>query len=67
MGRKRRVRADGDLSPQEEARRVNAEPWEPMPGMVKVRCTNCGFLFAARSDTAGTCPDCLELLRRIMS
>jgi hypothetical protein len=40
------------------ARAVNAEPWEPMPGMVKRRCLRCGYLFAVKAAATGTCPDC---------
>ena len=29
------------------ARAANAEPWEPLPGMVKLRCTTCRYFFAA--------------------
>jgi hypothetical protein len=29
-----------------EARAVNAQPWEPLPGMAKKRCSRCSFWFA---------------------
>jgi hypothetical protein len=43
------------------ARAINAEPWEPMQGMVKTICVECRFFFAA-SDEAKVrlCPDCAE-------
>jgi hypothetical protein len=44
-----------------EARAVNAEPWEPLPGMVKRRCLRCRYLFAVKAEETGetaTCPDC---------
>jgi hypothetical protein len=47
------------------ARPVNAEPWEPMPGMVKRQCPECRFLFAARaSGQEPRCPDCVDKLPR---
>jgi hypothetical protein len=42
------------------SRAINAAPWEPLPGMIKVRCGWCRYYFAA--DPAGTeprCPDCV--------
>jgi hypothetical protein len=41
------------------SRAVNAEPWEPMPGMVKRQCPECRYWFAA-DPTNGErrCPDC---------
>jgi hypothetical protein len=47
---------DGD-DDETEARAINAEPWEPLPGMIKLRCQECRFCFAARRRTA-LCPDC---------
>jgi hypothetical protein len=43
-----------------EARAVNAQPWEPPPGMVKQRCPQCRYLFAApvASEPGLLCPDC---------
>jgi hypothetical protein len=35
------------------ARAVNAEPWEPMPGMVKRQCGQCRYFFANGSHIAG--------------
>jgi hypothetical protein len=47
------------------ARAVNAEPWEPLPGMVKLRCTTCHYWFAAPAADAEACPDCaIRLVRR---
>jgi len=43
-----------------EARAQNAEPWEPLPGMVKKRCLRCRYLFAVKVEEAeatATCPD----------
>ena len=41
------------------ARRINEQPWEPLPGMVKRRCERCDFLFATPREAAqATCPDC---------
>ena len=46
-------------------RAVNAEPWEPMPGMVKRQCPRCRYYFAATPDTHEPhCADCVIALRR---
>ena len=42
----------------EVAREINAEPWEPPPGMVKLRCAACRYWFAAADPQAAHCPDC---------
>ncbi len=57
----------GGINEQEaEARAVNAEPWEPPPGMVKLRCPRCFYFFAApvTADANAICPDCLAEGRR---
>jgi hypothetical protein len=46
------------------ARAINAEPWEPLPGMVKKRCSQCRYLFAvltAEVEATSRCPDCAGL------
>jgi hypothetical protein len=49
----------GGLEHEEAAARaVNAEPWEPMPGMVKLQCARCAYWFAA-ANSAPYCPDCV--------
>jgi len=41
------------------ARAVNAEPWEPLPGMVKRQCPECRYFFAAPAASAvPLCPAC---------
>jgi hypothetical protein len=40
------------------ARQVNAEPWQPPTGMVKLRCAGCHYWFAAPHPGATDCPDC---------
>jgi hypothetical protein len=47
-----------DLFADSDARAINAEPWQPMPGMVKCRCADCRYWFAARSPDTERCPDC---------
>ena len=43
------------------ARAVNAEPWAP-PGMVKKRCPECRYFFAADPNSIEPrCPDCAGL------
>jgi hypothetical protein len=36
------------MSWEDEAttRAINAQPWEPLSGMVKKRCSRCRYLFA---------------------
>jgi hypothetical protein len=60
LGR-RTVRGGAAEDKEAEARRINAQPWEPPPGKVKQQCRHCRYLFAAPITTeAGLlCPDCL--------
>jgi hypothetical protein len=51
------LRAGGFASAEAAARAINAEPWEPPPGMVKRQCPKCRYWFAAATET-GLCPDC---------
>jgi rubrerythrin len=41
------------------ARAANAEPWDPLPGMIKRQCPKCRYWFASTAET-GLCPDCGE-------
>jgi hypothetical protein len=50
--------------PEAEARAINAEPWEPPPGMVKARCAACSYWFAAPDMRVERCPDCQIRLGR---
>jgi hypothetical protein len=43
-----------------DAREINAEPWDPPPGMDKLRCERCRYYFAT-ADAVGICPDCAAL------
>jgi hypothetical protein len=56
------LRAGGFAEAEAAARAANAEPWEPMPGMVKRQCPQCRSLFAAPvaagEDRTLLCPDC---------
>jgi hypothetical protein len=40
-----------------DARAINAQPWEPPPGMVKRQCPHCRYFFAA-PEAVLRCPDC---------
>jgi hypothetical protein len=40
------------------ARRVNAQPRQPPRGMVKLRCPDCRYWFAAPQPRTPRCPDC---------
>ena len=45
-----------------EARAINAEPWEPMIGMVKRQCPRCRYFFASPVDSAERrCANCVSL------
>jgi hypothetical protein len=37
---------------EEIARAINAEPWEPMGGMVKRQCPRCRYFFTSPIDSA---------------
>ena len=44
-----------------DGRAINAEPWEPLRGMVKRQCPMCRYLFAAPTGSDELrCPDCLK-------
>ncbi len=46
------------------ARAINAQPWEPLPGMLKKQCSQCRYWFAvlvAEAEVASRCPDCVGL------
>jgi len=44
-----------------EAHAINAEPCEPMPGMVKRQCDWCRYFFAAPATShEPRCPDCVS-------
>ena len=44
---RRTVRGGAAEDKEAEARRINAQPWEPPPGMVKRQCQHCRYFFAA--------------------
>jgi hypothetical protein len=47
-----------------EVRAINAQPWQPLPGMLKKRCSRCSFWFAVpitEADATSRCPDCAAL------
>jgi hypothetical protein len=50
----------GGLASEEVApRSINAEPWDPLPGMVKAQCAECRYFFAAPVGIRPQlCPDC---------
>jgi len=35
-----------------EAIAINAEPWDPLPGMEKRRCPVCAYLYASQPERA---------------
>ena len=47
------------------ARAINAQPWDPPPGMVKRQCSWCRYFFAAPAEgQEQRCPDCASEGRR---
>ena len=53
------------LTEDAAAREINAQPWQPLPGMTKVRCSHSNFWFAAVDADTAHCLDCqLALARR---
>ena len=38
------------------ARAINAQPWDPLPGMLKRRCLRCRYVFALRLEEAEATP-----------
>ena len=68
MKKKRRaelVRHGGLMDAEAAARAINAQPWEPMPGMVKRQCPKCRYFFAAPPDAEDLrCLDCVGAARR---
>jgi hypothetical protein len=61
MNKKRRETAAPTSGPEAEVRAINAEPWEPLPGMVKRQCPMCRYFFAApTSSNELRCPECLS-------
>jgi hypothetical protein len=50
----------GPASEEAPARAINAEPWEPLPSMVKQQCPQCRYFFAAPiANRPLLCPDCV--------
>jgi hypothetical protein len=51
----------GPADAEAAARRVNAEPWQPLPGMVKRQCPDCRYWFATSDPRTPRCSDCVAL------
>jgi hypothetical protein len=67
MNKRRREKAvlqtGGSASAEAAARAVNAEPWQPPPGMVKLQCPESRYWFAAStSSLEPRCQDCVDKL-----
>ena len=57
-------RTAGQTDDAVAGRAINAEPWKPLPGMVKRQCPQCRYWFATDPATAEPrCPDCARLTR----
>ena len=48
----------GGRKSTEVAHAENDQPWEPLPGMLKLRCLKCHYWFASPGREIRTCPDC---------
>ena len=51
----------GTEDEEADPRAINAQPWEPPPGMVKRQCPECRYFFAApaiKPEAVLLCPDC---------
>jgi uncharacterized paraquat-inducible protein A len=49
---------------EREARVINAQLWEPLPGMTKKRCSQCRYWIAVpitETEATSRCPDCAGL------
>ena len=49
---------------ERKARAINATDWQPLPGMLKKRCSKCRYLFAvliAEAEATSRCPDCARI------
>jgi hypothetical protein len=52
----------GAAEAEAAARAINAEPWEPIAGLVKRQCPQCRYWFAAPPESAERrCLDCASL------
>jgi hypothetical protein len=40
------------MGQEAEVRAINAQPWEPLPGMVKRRCLSFGMRRTAKASSA---------------
>ena len=59
------VLSSGFSSAEAAVRVVNAEPWEPLPGMVKRECPECRYFFAVPASSQELrCQDCVDKLPR---
>jgi hypothetical protein len=58
--------AGGDGMKDEEAdsRAINAQPWEPLPGMLKRQCPECRYYFAAPIVAAAALAGGMSLKRK---
>jgi hypothetical protein len=56
------------MDEEADARVINAQPWEPPPGMVKRQCPECRYYFAATPNAAEPrCWDCVAFGSRSVS
>ena len=52
----------GAAEAEAAARAINAQPWVPLPGLVKRQCPQCRYFFAAPADSSERrCLDCVSL------
>ena len=62
------VPSGGITKAERVARAINAQPWDPPPGLAKRECPQCRYLFAALPDSEELrCRDCVGLSKRTAS
>ena len=59
----RTVKGGGMKDEEANARATNAEPWEPLPGMVKRQCPECWYFFAPPIEPEPGCSAPIARLR----
>lgn len=65
---RRRFRMGLAINPEagaaSDSRAVNAQPWMPPAGMVKLRCGMCMYYFSSKDEQARFCPECRVIVSR---
>ncbi len=55
---------------EQEARAIDATDWQPLPGMVRKRCSQCRYywlaVLIAEAEMTWRCPNCAGLGTRLV-